>query len=260
MKHNILVFPCATQLGVEQYHSLKYNKNFNLIGAAHNKSDNLYKNYTQLKYSLEDPNLIHELQQIVSSKKIDIILPSHDEVLYILSNSPLANILTGSPKDTIEICRFKSKTYKKLTTNPDLKNRVPHYKIISSGFLKPDKGQGSRGVMKVETPYLNCEFLPGKEYTVDCFTDLNGSLIYTNPRLRQTILNGISEVTNNVNNPEFTDIAEKINKTIKFCGSWFFQMKEDSDGYLKFMEIAPRIGGGSNINRLNGVNLTLSDL
>lgn len=260
MKRNILVFPCATQLGVEQYHSLKYNKNFNLIGAAHNKSDNLYKNYTQLKHSLEDPNLIHELQQIVSSKKIDIILPSHDEVLYILSNSPLVNILTGSPKDTIEICRFKSKTYKKLTTNPDLKNRVPYYKIINSGFLKPDKGQGSRGVIKVETPYLNCEFLPGKEYTVDCFTDLNGSLIYINPRLRQTILNGISEVTNNVNNPEFTDIAEKINKTIKFCGSWFFQMKEDSNGYLKFMEIAPRIGGGSNINRLNGVNLTLSDL
>lgn len=261
LNKNVLVVPCATQIGVEQFHSLRFNKNFNLIGAAHNELDSLYSNYIQLKHSIEKPEFVKEILQIVKDNNIDAILPSHDEVLYILKNHPdLEHLIPGSSKEIVNICRFKSKTYTKLSTSPKLSSRVPQYTTINSGFLKPDKGQGSRGSLNIDQDYLHCEYLPGKEYTIDCFSNDKNELIYTSPRLRKTIINGISETTSIVLSNELKSIARQVNKVFKFKGPWFFQMKEDNCDNLKFLEIAPRIGGGSNINRLNGINLTLSSL
>ena len=261
LSKNILVVPCATQIGVEQFYSLKFNKNFTLIGAAHNEFDSLYSNYIQLKYSIEKPEFVKEILQIVKDNNIDAILPSHDEVLYILKNHPeLEHLIPGSSKEIINTCRFKSRTYTKLKTSTELSFRVPQYTIINSGFLKPDKGQGSRGSLNIDQNYLHCEYLPGKEYTIDCFSNKKNELIYVNPRLRKTVINGISETTSIVVSNELKSIARQVNKIFRFKGPWFFQIKEDNWSNLKFLEIAPRIGGGSNINRLNGINLTLSSL
>lgn len=264
LSKNILVVPCATQIGVEQFYSLKFNKNFNLIGAAHNEFDSLYSNYIQLKYSIEKPEFAKEILQIVKDNNIDAILPSHDEVLYILKNHPeLEHLIPGHTKEIVNICRFKSRTYAKLKTSTELLPRIPQYTIINSGFLKPDKGQGSRGSLAINQDYLHCEYLSGREYTIDCFSNSQNELSYVSPRLRKTIVNGISETTSIIP-PEvgigFKSIARQVNKVFKFRGPWFFQMKEDDWGNLKFLEIAPRIGGASNINRLNGINLTLSSL
>ena len=261
LNKNVLVVPCATQIGVEQFYSLKFNKNFTLIGAAHNEFDSLYSNYIQLKYSIEKPEFVKEILQIVKDNNIDAILPSHDEVLYILKNHPeLEHLIPGSSKEIINTCRFKSRTYTKLKTSTELSFRVPQYTIINSGFLKPDKGQGSRGSLNIDQNYLHCEYLPGKEYTIDCFSNKKNELIYVNPRLRKTVINGISETTSIVVSNELKSIARQVNKIFRFKGPWFFQIKEDNWSNLKFLEIAPRIGGGSNINRLNGINLTLSSL
>jgi predicted ATP-grasp superfamily ATP-dependent carboligase len=258
---NILVLPCATQIGVEQFLSLRFNKDFKLIGAAHNDADELFDNYIKLKHPIDEIEFIDEIKQIVKDFNIHLILPSHDEVLYILKNViDLEPLIPGNSKDVVNTCRFKSKTYEKLKNHPELCKRVPNFKIIDPGFLKPDKGQGSRGSMRVETEYVWCEYLPGKEYTVDCFTDHHGELLHCNPRLRTKIVNGISETTTITPLPIFKEIATKVNEVLGFRGSWFFQVKIAKDNILKFLEVAPRIGGGSNINRLNGVNLTLSDL
>ena len=258
---NVLVIPCATQIGVEQYMSLRFNKNFKLIGAAHNDNDDLFTNYVKLLNPLESSTFINEVKKIIKNQNIDIILPSHDDLLYILKNDPeLESLIPGSSKETINICRFKNKTYKRLLKNNQISYRVPKYQMLKPGFLKPDRGQGSRGSIKIDNNYLYCEYLPGKEYTIDCFTNSKGQVIYVNPRLRKTVVNGISETTSIEINPIFKQIAIQINKVLPFRGSWFFQLKQDKDGFLKFLEVAPRIGGGSNINRLNGINLTLSDL
>ena len=258
---NVLVIPCATQIGVEQYMSLKFNKNFKLIGTAHNDNDNLFTNYIKLFSPLGSSTFVDEVKKIIKKYNIDIILPSHDDLLYILKNDPeLEPLIPGSSKETINICRFKDKTYKKLLENDKISYRVPQYQVLKPGFLKPDRGQGSRGSIKIDNNYLYCEYLPGKEYTIDCFTNSKGQVIYVNPRLRKTIINGISETTSIETDPLFKQIAIQINDVLPFKGSWFFQLKYDKEGILKFLEVAPRIGGGSNINRLNGVNLTLSDL
>ena len=260
LSKKILVLPCATQIGVEQFYSLRFNKLFELVGASHNDNDDLYSNFIRLNNPLDKPEFIEEIKSIVSKQEIDILLPSHDEILYILKNSELSNLIPGNDKNVIDTCRYKTKTYQKLNESPELSPRIVDYKIVNNSFLKPDKGQGSKGTLQIETDYLHCELLPGEEYTVDCFSNFESKLIHVNPRLRKKIVNGISETTSLVKDNEFNELAFYVNEVFKFRGSWFFQMKRDKNGVLKFLEIAPRIGGGSNINRLNGVNLTLSDL
>lgn len=259
----VLILPCATQIAKEQYESLKYNKHFDLIGASHNNSDSIFSNFIKLTCPKDDVKFIKEVIKIINEHNIDILLPAHDDILYILKNSTeLQSLIPGSGVDTINICRFKSKTYAKLKRNKLLTNTIPEYTLIKNVpiFFKPDRGQGSRGSFKLNEEYISCEYLPGDEYTIDCFTDIKGKLSYINPRLRAKIINGISEVTELTSPNEFKLIAEQINKTLKLRGAWFFQMKRDKNNSLKLLEVAPRIAGASTISRLNGVNLTALSL
>jgi hypothetical protein len=139
-------------------------------------------------------------------------------------------------------------------------------KIKYPVFLKPDVGQGTKGTHKVEKLadvefYLNedsslliLEYLPGKEYTVDCFTNSEGKLLFSEGRERRRINNGISVNTMRVENPKFRELAKAINEKISLQGAWFYQVKEREDGELVLMEIAPRIAGTMGLFRVMGVN------
>ena len=90
-------------------------------------------------------------------------------------------------------------------------------------FLKPDIGQGSKGTVLVQCAeemnfYLDnnrsllvLEYLPGTEYTVDCFTDRNGELKFVGARERARVANGISVNSRKVmNDDEFIQIAKPL--------------------------------------------------
>lgn len=102
------------------------------------------------------------------------------------------------------------------------------------------------------------EYLPNEEYTIDCFTDRNGKLKFTGMRQRKRIKSGISvnSITQETPN-EIVDIAKEINSKLKFQGMWFFQVKIDSKGKYKLLEIAPRIAGTMCLYRNQGVNFAL---
>ena len=105
------------------------------------------------------------------------------------------------------------------------------------------------------------EYLPGKEYTVDCFTDKEGHLLYSAARKRCRVKDGISVNTVFVKEQEeFKTIAKKINSEIVFRGAWFYQVKRDKNGELCLLEIASRLGGSSLLSRAVGVNLALLSL
>jgi predicted ATP-grasp superfamily ATP-dependent carboligase len=140
-------------------------------------------------------------------------------------------------------------------------------------FIKPDAGQGSKGAKVIysqtELDYellLNqnmviCEYLPGEEFTIDCFTDRNGELRVCVPRKRNRIRTGIS--VNSVivpMNEKIHDIAMTINRSLKFNGSWFFQLKLNGNGEYKLLEIAPRIAGTMGLSRNMGINHVLLTL
>ena len=76
-------------------------------------------------------------------------------------------------------------------------------------FAKDDEGQGGRNTHKISSrkeldklkedkiTYVLCEYLPGRELTIDCFTDRYGKLRFAQPRYRERLMNGITARTSN---------------------------------------------------------------
>lgn len=274
MKKNILVFPCGSEIALEIYKSLKYSIHFNLIGASSVEDHGrfIYENYIgNLPYST-DVDFIPAIRHIVVKNRIDAIYPAMDSVIAILKNSEdLIGCKIISPtKETVNICLSKKKTYtclEKIINVPKLYkyDTVLEYPV----FCKPNIGYGSRGAKKIDTPsalkeYLLehndcviCQYLPGEEYTVDCFTDRYGKLLLCAPRIRKRIMNGISvdTIPYKDNEKEFLDVIKKINNTIDMRGAWFAQFKRDNNGKLCLLEIAARFAGSSSLFRGCGINL-----
>ncbi len=113
------------------------------------------------------------------------------------------------------------------------------------------------GILENKKGLVILEYLPGPEYTIDCFTNYEGKLIFTGARERIRVSHGISVDTRVVDSKRFIPFAEIINAHLKLQGAWFFQMKERKNGELVLLEIAPRVSGGMGLFRNRGVNLPL---
>lgn len=277
MKKNILVFPCGSEIGLEVNRGLAHSTHFNLYGVSsvddHGKF--VYKNYIAKRLDMDAPDFITELNEIIERYQIDYIIPAHDTAVTTMAeNQPRINAeVITSATETCRICRSKGETYKlfeQLIPTPTV------YKITAAMdfpvFLKPDIGQGTKGTftvsskeevdfyaMKDET-LLAMEYLPGDEYTVDCFTNKEGELLFAEGRIRSRISNGISVNSSQIKNEQFQKMAEIINNTLSFSGVWFFQVKERKSGEMVLMEISPRIAGTMALYRNTGVNFILLSL
>lgn len=275
MKSNILVFPCGSEIGLEIHNSLKFSSQITLFGAStvNDHGMYVYKNYIGDVPFVSSPYFIEHLIKIVKKNSIDYVFPAHDDVALKLSQDleklP-AKVLT-SDKTTNIICRSKLKTYIEFNSIV----RVP--RVFSKNdidmqfpvFLKPESGQGSKGVQiartKEELDYfisknqelIILEYLPGKEYTIDCFTDRKRKLRFVGGRERIRIQNGISVNTKADHNPIFYEYAQRINSKLNLRGAWFFQLKKSTTEEFVLMEIAPRIAGSMGYHRNLGVNLPL---
>lgn len=273
------MFPCGSEIALEIYRSLQYSTHFNLIGA--NSIDDhgkfIFDNYIGNIPFVTSPDFIEVIKKVVIEFSVDAIYPAMDGVINILKKNEKelgCKVITSSVKTT-EICLSKLKSYKILEefiNVPKVYNsleEVENYPV----FMKPEIGYGSRGAKKINNSiqgkihleeFRNCiitEYLPGKEYTIDCFTDYKGNLIFFGARERKRISNGISVNTTTISdNKLFKELATKINKKIDFEGAWFFQLKERENGVLVLLEIAARFGGSSGVYRMQGVNFAALSL
>ena len=282
MRVKILVFPCGTEIGLEIYRALCYSKEVELWGGSSVKDHGcfVYNRYIGDIPSVENSEFITALQKITSKHKFDYIIPAHDSVVLALAEADAKNqlntkILT-SPYNTCKLARSKRDTYKFLADKVKVPEVIVDPDKISSWpvFIKPDIGEGSAGArciynmreldfyLSSKVDLLVMEYLPGAEYTVDCFTDKNRNLVFSGGRRRIRVRNGISVNTK----PEkelhqgFKKIAEKLNSLIEFCGAWFFQVKLSYDKKLTLLEIAPRIAGAMGLYRNLGINFPLMSL
>lgn len=275
---NVLVFPCGSEIGLEIHRSLEYSKEFNLYGASSIKDHGsfVYENYIPNIPFFNEANFIKEINKIIEKYKIDFIFPAHDDViLELIKNKEKikAQIITSS-LETCEICRSKKKTYtyfKNKIKTPIVYGEVDTIKKYPV-FVKPDIGQGSKGaqlisskeelliIMKKDPSIIIMENLPGKEYTVDCFTDSSGKLKFIQARERRRIFNGISANSKPIISSTIKKIGEIINKNLTFNGVWFFQLKQNNKNQLVLLEIAPRVAGTMALCRMQGVNLPLLSL
>ena len=144
----------------------------------------------------------------VVGNDIDFIFPAHDSAVLKFARhaDELHAVVVTSPEATCEICRSKLRTYEVLdgvVPTPVVYNGADSSALEFPLFCKPDVGQGSRGAHKIASRkdydyyvagvegLVLSEFLPGPEYTIDCFTDRNGNLRFCEGRRRARISNGI---------------------------------------------------------------------
>lgn len=278
-KKNVLVFPCGSEIGIEINRALSYSAHFEVYGASSVDSHHgkyVFRNLVENLPMIDDDDFLKKLNGLINKYNIDFIYPAHDSVVTWMAQHKekiLAEVVTSS-YETCRICRSKSETYRFFRDIVDVPRVYAGLESIEEFpvFLKPDIGQGSKGTYKAnnceevsfyldkDPSLLVLEYLPGKEYTIDCFTDRQRNLLFVGARERMRILNGISVETSPVSSKRFIQMAEKINKNLSFNGVWFFQVKERADGQFVLLEIAPRIAGSMGLYRNQGINFALLGL
>lgn len=275
---NILIFPGGTEIGLEIYHSLKDCKNIKLFSAANdvpNHAAYVFKNHFIVP-GVHEADWLSALDEIIVKHDIHYVFPANDTILNALIDN-LDHVraeVISSPRTTCLLTKSKSLTYKKFKNSLPVPRVFQNITEIESFpvFVKPDVGYGSQGAMKIENleslkgalaanpNLLVLEYLDGPEYTVDCFTDRRKGLLFCSGRERRRIRMGTSMrggVVDNNTNKLFNNFAKIITDQLQFFGAWYFQMKKDSHGQLKLLEIAPRIAGTMALHRALGVNFPL---
>jgi len=286
----VLVFPCATGIGLEIHEALKACKNIILFGAS---SHAVEPDHGPLVYArffgglpkMKEPGALSALKQIVQEHNIDFLFPGFDDAIVFLAEhrSSLPCVVLAPSLFACDATRSKATTYKLLAQTDVMLPDVYDIDALLSGsvlherwpiFMKPAKGQGSQGTAVVGSVVelaahaksisdpVACEYLPGKEYTVDCFSTKRNELLFCRARERARVRSGISVCTVSV---DLSDVlmarlrtfATTISKVFQLWGAWFFQVKLRLDGTPVLMEVAPRIAGAMALHRQHGVNFPL---
>ena len=272
----VLIIPSGTELGLEVHDALVRRRDLQLFGAE--STENSHASYVFrdnfIVPDYRDPNFLSAIEILVDRHRLDAIFPAHDDVQTSLLDAghELQAKLISSPRQTVLITRFKSRSYEAM------KNVVPVPKLFATHrvapsdfpvFVKPDRGQGSQDTylcssqselddaLRRRDDMLVCEFLPGREVTVDCFSDRAQGLLFAGARLRRRIRAGISVRAESFEIAEADLYARKINAQLQFFGPWFFQIKERRPNEWVLLEIGARLPGGTTFQRARGINLPL---
>lgn len=279
MTLNVLVFPCGSEIGLEVERSLRAVRDIHLVGVS-SISDHgrlRFDDYHEIGVTASDPEFVSAIGTVAAASGADLVVPAHDAAVLALAEASAAGDLVpglvASPLATCRLARSKRATYlacQGIVRTPRVFESADDAPLAEYPiFLKPDVGQGSKGVMLASSPgvarealqanpgLMATEYLSGDEYTVDCFTDVAGVLRYSHARKRSRIANGISVGSVSADNPEFDEFAYRLNSAIEFRGAWFFQVKRAVTGELALLEVAPRVAGGMGFSRARGVNLPL---
>ena len=256
---------------------LKKDEKIRVVSADTNRlSPGLYlsdKGYIVPKFT--DEKFYDKVEEIIKKEKIEAVIPALDPILldFSIQKERLEKLgakIIVSDQASIKITRDKWNTYQKLldlVPLPRSFTKIEDIDIDFPIFIKPRDGSGSINAYninnkeeldffykRVPNPIIQ-EFLPGKEYTIDCLADLNGKLLFCIQRERLETKTGISVKGKIVNNKHLQKMAKIITENICFNGPFFFQAKEDNNGVPKLTEINPRISGTMSLSSSAGPNI-----
>ncbi len=201
-------------------------------------------------------NYIKELIEIVSRYKINLIIPTGENDLEKISFSKDRFKMNGcevfcSDTFTIQTCQQKHRFYTYLKT----KNINLPLSIRGPFIQKPITGSGSRGIKITESRNeMIQEYISGKEYTVDVFCDMDSNIVSHVIRERISIKAGISVTGKIIRNEAIKDQVDKVIKELKIKGPSCMQFIVTQLGIPYLIECNPRLGGGTYMSTLAGVN------
>lgn len=271
-KIGVLIFPAGEINSVELHDALSTCVNIRLVGASSvdRHGEYVFERYISGVPKINESNFIEVFNELIDREQIDVIIPTHDDVaLFLAENRDNIRARVLAPDyETALICRDKGKTYELFAEEefcPQIYEEPTEFPV----FIKPRRGQGGVGTRllrnKTDIPqeidwaeYAICEYLPGEEMTVDCFSDKDGNLQAVLPRSRKRVFGGVSVRADRENlSEEIRQIAETINCKLDFLGLWYFQIKKDAAGNWKLLEISARCAGTMCLSRAIGANLPL---
>lgn len=232
----------------------------------------VYCDYERKVCSMKDSNYVSELVEICKQDKIDLLIPTIDTDLLLLSqNVPLFNKtkVLISKTEKIAICRDKSKTASFFEScnckTPKTVDNWEKYSGTYPCFIKPKDGSASIDANKVKTAeelemyaknmngYIVQPFIDGTEYTVDVFCDFDGNPIYITPRTRLQIRAGEVLRTQISMDKQIIGECKRIINRFKPVGPITIQLIRDKiTGEDYFTEINPRYGGGAPLSMKAG--------
>ena len=232
-----------------------------------------YCDYTRKVVAMNDPAYIQNLIDICVADKIDLLIPTIDTDLLILSenkgrfNAIDTKVMISDP-DKIRICRDKNNTSQFFVDcglhAPMPVNDWQEYKCGYPAFIKPKDGSSSINAYKVDNveelevyagqvkDYIVQPFVDGREYTIDIFCDWNGEPISIVPRERLQVRAGEVLKTEICMDKTMIEEAKTLCKAFKPCGPMTVQLIRDKDGIDWFIEINPRFGGGAPLSMKAG--------
>ena len=281
VKWRVLVFPGGTENGLEVHRALRYCKEVKLFSVSSSVSNHAPFVYdtNHVIGDVRGDAWVDELNRLVLENQIDFIFPTNAYVIdgLIRERNRIAARIVLSDSDVIQTTRSKTKTaamFRDIISVPR-SYRDPSEVDSFPVFIKPDNAYGAQGalrsdnkvhldeVLRQSPEVLIQEFLPGREYSVDCFSTRKGQLLFCEGRERVRIRMGTTfsgVLAGESFNKTFRHIGEQILARLPLRGAWFFQMKENHRGELCLLEIEARIAGTMALNRVRGVNFPLLSL
>ena len=229
--------------------------------------------------SSSDPNFIPAVLEICKKENIKLLIPTRDgELLLFAKNKEKfenqgTHVMISNP-EVIKICNDKYKFYQFLTRNniPIPKTYLPGEVDFSSMpyplLLKSRYGSGSKSIFKVKNerelkffvdyipgPLIQ-EFIAGKEYTIDLFSDFNEKVLTVVPRERIETFCGESYKGKTVKDIQMVEYARSLAEKLGTIGHITAQCIKNNKE-IKFIEVNPRFGGGAILGIKAGANTPL---
>lgn len=255
--------------------ALVLNKELKIYGAdmAGTAPALAYCDFTRKVVAMKDPGYIQNLLDICFDDHIDLLIPTIDTDLLVLSENKekfeaIGTKIMISAPEMIRICRDKNNTSQFFVDcglhAPMPVNDWREYRSGYPAFIKPKDGSSSINAFKVENAeelevyagqvedYIVQPFVSGKEYTIDIFCDWNGEPISIVPRERMQVRAGEVLKTRIDLDQIMIQEMRTLCAAFKPCGSMTVQLIRDAAGIDWYIEINPRFGGGAPLSMKAG--------
>ncbi len=222
---------------------------------------------------ISDPQFFPQALEVIEREKISLILPTSgfDILVYSKHKAELARrgvtVIVSDP-EALENCIDKWKFYQLTHERFPMPRSTLDPRAIGEFpcFVKPVRGKGSRGIalcrnaeelaeqVAKQKDLLIQEYLPGEEYSIDVLSDLDGNPIVAVPRVRLATKEGISVKGRVFHDAAIQETCLALARFLNLQGPSCMQMRRAADGTVKFLEVNPRMGGGTIFATLAGAN------
>ena len=223
--------------------------------------------------AMRDPGYIANLLEICRKDAIDLLIPTIDTDLLVLSEhreefEAIGTRVMISAPDKIRICRDKNVT-SRFFVDCGLHAPLPvnDWRAYTGGypaFIKPKDGSSSINAFRVGSEeelkvyaervgdYVIQPFVTGREYTIDVFCDWDGNPVHIVPRERLQVREGEVLKTRICMDGQMIAEAKTLCEAFRPRGPMTVQLIRDSRGVDWFIEINPRYGGGAPLSMKAG--------